>query len=180
MSTADKSTPAVSVPMSEDELVTRIRDQLKVMEETATKIKQTMLQQALTLGELLLQAKARVGHGKFGKWLEKNSLEVSERSVQRYMALKEQWPKIEEWLKANSATVADLSLRKAEQIITLAPDQNNDGPKPSDLYDKAQAKLIEKLQDLDVDAADAAAETTTKELKKTIATMKAGAKSKAA
>jgi hypothetical protein len=50
----------------------------------------------------------------------------------------------------------------------------------SDKYDVAQEKLIVLLQDLDVDAADAAAETTTKELRKTVATMKAGAKSKAA
>ena len=67
--------------ISEDELVTRIKDQLKEMEETATKIKQTVLKQAIALGELLLQAKARVGHGKFGQWLQKNSLEVSERSA---------------------------------------------------------------------------------------------------
>jgi hypothetical protein len=52
----------------------------------------------------------------------------------------------------------------------------NNPSNPSDLYDKAQAKLIEKLQQLNVDAAEAAAETTTKELKKTVATMKAGAK----
>jgi Protein of unknown function (DUF3102) len=171
--------PAPAAQMSEPELVTRIRDQLKELEETANKIKQTMLKQALDLGGLLLQAKERVGHGKFGQWLEKNALSISERSAQRYMALKEQWPKIDAWLKANSATVADLSLRKAEKIITSRED-DDDKNNPSDKYDKAEAKLIEKLKDLEISEAEAAAETTSKELRKTVATMKAGAKSKAA
>jgi phage/plasmid-associated DNA primase len=83
-------------------------------------VKQTVLRQALHLGDLLLQAKAKVGHGRFKSWIE-NNCDLSERSAQRYMALKEQWPKIEAWLKDNSATVADLSLRKAEQIIAPSP-----------------------------------------------------------
>ena len=60
-------TPSAAVPskLSEPELVSRIREQLKEMEQTATKIKQTVLRQALDLGGLLLQAKERVGHGKF-------------------------------------------------------------------------------------------------------------------
>ena len=97
---AMSTTPAVPAA-SEAELVTKIKDQLKLMDQTANQIKQTVLNQALVLGELLLQAKARMDHGKFGKWLEKHSL-ISERSAQRYMALKEQWPKIEAWMKAHS------------------------------------------------------------------------------
>jgi hypothetical protein len=183
MSITDKSLPAAAAPkiseLSENELVVRIKEQLKEMEDTATKIKQTVLKQALSLGELLLQAKARVDHGKFGQWLEKNCLTISERSAQRYMALREQWPKIEAWLKANSATVADLSLRKAEKIITAPVDQDDDGPSASDFYDRAQENLIKKLQALDVDAADPSAEETIKKLKSTVTTMKAGAKKKA-
>ena len=175
-------TPSAAVPskLSEPELVTRIRDQLREMAQTAIKIKQTVLQQALDLGGLLLQAKDRVGHGKFGQWLDKNTLAISERSAQRYMALKEQWPKIEAWLKTNSATVADLSLRKAEKIITSDDQDDDDGSDASDKYDAAQTNLIKKLQALDVDAADAAAEETSKKLKSTVATMRAGAKKKAA
>jgi hypothetical protein len=96
------------------------------------------------------------------------------------MALKEQWPKIEAWLKTNSATVADLSLRKAEKIITSDDQDDDDGSDASDKYDAAQTNLIKKLQALDVDAADAAAEETSKKLKSTVATMRAGAKKKAA
>jgi hypothetical protein len=130
--------------LSDTDLAKRINDHLKEMEETTNRVKQTVLQQALYLGDLLLQAKAKVGHGKFKAWLERNC-ELSERSAQRYMALKEQWPKIEAWLKDNSATVADLSLRKAEKIIAPQPDpppppqqnqqqSNGDGmPAPADV-----------------------------------------------
>ena len=84
-----KSVVAPSAELSVPELAQRIKDQLKDMEETANRVKQTILKQALDLGGLLLQAKAKVGHGRFGKWLEKNC-DLSERSAQRYMALKEQ------------------------------------------------------------------------------------------
>jgi hypothetical protein len=117
--------PAPSPTLTDTDLAKQINDHLKMMEDTANRVKQTVLQQALHLGDLLLQAKAKVGHGRFAKWIEKNC-ELSERSAQRYMALKEQWPKIEAWLKDNSATVADLSLRKAEQII--APKKQDDPP----------------------------------------------------
>ena len=120
-----KPAPPASA-LSDADLAKQINDHLKEMEETTNRIKQTVLQQALRLGELLLQAKAKVGHGRFGKWLEKNC-ELSERSAQRYMALKEQWPKIEAWLKDNSATVADLSLRKAEQIIAPSKQEQQEG-----------------------------------------------------
>jgi hypothetical protein len=116
---AKPAPPASAV--TDADLAKQINDHLKEMEETTNRIKQTVLQQALRLGELLLQAKAKVGHGKFKAWLDRNC-HLSERSAQRYMALKEQWPKIEAWLKLKSATVAELSLRKAEQIIAPQPD----------------------------------------------------------
>jgi hypothetical protein len=124
-----------STALTDTDLAKRINDHLKEMEDTANRVKQTVLQQALYLGDLLLQAKAKVGHGKFKRWLEKNC-ELSERSAQRYMALKEQWPKIEAWLKDK---VADLSLRKVEQIIAPPPKEDqqqsngNDAPAPANV-----------------------------------------------
>jgi hypothetical protein len=135
--------PAPSPTLTDTDLAKQINDHLKVMEDTANRVKQTVLQQALHLGDLLLQAKAKVGHGRFAKWIEKNC-ELSERSAQRYMQLKEGWPKIEAWLKDNSATVADLSLRQAEKIVAPPPKEeqqqqqqsNGDGtpqtPAPAD------------------------------------------------
>jgi len=64
--------PAPPPTLSDAELAKQINDHLKDMEETTNRIKQTVLQQALRLGELLLQAKAKVGHGKFKAWLDRN------------------------------------------------------------------------------------------------------------
>jgi chromosome condensin MukBEF ATPase and DNA-binding subunit MukB len=168
--------PQGNAEPSVPELAQRIKDHLKEMEETTNRIKQTVLQQALHLGALLLQAKAKVAHGRFGKWL-KDNCDLSERSAQRYMALKEQWPKIEAWMKDNSATVADLSLRKAEQII--APSSNNDEDEdddrkkptqtPAGEYDQLEEKLIEKLKELDADEARDHADKTIGALNDTVA-----------
>ena len=136
-----KAAPPAPAP-TETDLAKQINDHLKEMEETTNRVKQTVLQQALRLGELLLQAKAKIGHGPFGKWIERKT-DLSERSAQRYMQLKEGWPKIEAWLKDNSATVADLSLRKAEQII--APKKQDD-PSPSPDVDPLIAELPATIQ----------------------------------
>jgi hypothetical protein len=164
--------------LSAPELAQRINDQLKEIQEHAKRVKQTVLRQAVSLGELLLQAKAKVGHGKFKQWLDDNC-ELSERSAQRYMALKEQWPKIEAWLKEKSATVADLSLRKAEQIIApQSTDQNNGGGSGSDStttsdgYDKLAEELIGSLEKMKAEEAEAAAQNTIRNLVHTVSVKK--------
>jgi hypothetical protein len=168
-----KAAPPAPAPLTDADLAKQIKAHLKEIEDTTNQIKQTVLKQALYLGDLLLQAKAKVGHGKFKRWLEKNC-DLSERSAQRYMQLQEGWPKIEAWLKDNSARVADLSLRKAEQLTTITT--NDGGSNASDIYDKAEKTLIKKLRDLSVEQAEGAAKETIKELNSTVATMKAGAK----
>jgi hypothetical protein len=55
--------------------------------------------------------------------------------------------------------------------------KNGDNRNPSEIYDEVQEKLIEKLQKLPLQEAEAAAEDTVKQLRKTVTTMKAGAKS---
>lgn len=134
----------------------------------------------MEVGDLLNEAKSRVGHGNFEAWL-KDHCQLTFRTARRYMKMAKNRPLIEKQLAGKSAKVADLN---AQGLLTdqSNPSSSNSGNQKnaSDKYDAAQAKLIEKLQDLDVDAADAAAEATTRELKKTVATMKAGAKNKAA
>jgi N6-adenosine-specific RNA methylase IME4 len=77
------------------------------------------IEHAFAAGELLLEAKAKVGHGGWLSWLAENCPDVSERSAQRYMKLAEGRVVLE----AKSATVADLTLREAERILSpdLAP-----------------------------------------------------------
>jgi hypothetical protein len=70
---------------------------------------------AIRAGELLLEAKAALGHGEFGPWLAAN-VEFSARTAQGYMQL----AKLDDQ-KRNA--VADLSLRRALDFIATPPDR---------------------------------------------------------
>jgi Protein of unknown function (DUF3102) len=70
------------------------------------------LEHARRAGELLLQAKGAVGHGKWLPWLKTNC-KFSERTAQAYMRLASQWDR----LQSKSAAVADLPLRDALELL---------------------------------------------------------------
>jgi len=67
---------------------------------------------AMVAGELLLEAKATVPHGQWADWLKANTT-VSDRTAQRYMQLAKQRAELE----AKSATVADLTMREACELV---------------------------------------------------------------
>lgn len=69
------------------------------------------LEHARRAGELLLQAKAAVGHGGWLPWLAAN-VKFSERTAQAYMRLAAGWDQL-----AKSAVVADLPLRDALGLL---------------------------------------------------------------
>jgi hypothetical protein len=66
-------------------------------------------------GLVLLEAKKRVGHGKFLPWLRAN-VPFAERTAQAYMRLARHWPKVE----GKAQRVADLSFREALALIGRA------------------------------------------------------------
>jgi hypothetical protein len=72
------------------------------------------LEHARRAGQLLAEAKAACGHGKWLPWLEAN-VELSERTVQGYMQLAKHW----EELQANPQQIADLTLRGALDLLAL-------------------------------------------------------------
>jgi hypothetical protein len=71
---------------------------------------------AIAAGELLLEAKAKVPHGRWLPWLEANCT-IPERTAQLYMRIARERAAIE----AKSATVADLTIRGAVALIS-SPD----------------------------------------------------------
>ena len=71
----------------------------------------TAVEHARRCGELLLQAKAAVGHGAFLPWLEANC-RVKERQARNYMRITENWPLI-----ANRHRGADLSVKGALRLL---------------------------------------------------------------
>jgi len=108
-----------------------IDDYGKEFKKYQGKMKASVIDQALKAGELLLQVKNTVGHGNFGDWLAK-FCNIPERTAQRYMLIKQEWPKIEKWLQDNSATVADLTLRHAEQLAKPKTNEDEDNEDEED------------------------------------------------
>ena len=165
--------------LSETELANRI----KVCIAESKKAEQNALARGIEAGELLIQAKAKYGqHGLWKVWL---NCELSERTAQRYMKLANGQGKLEQIMKDKSAIVADLTLAEAERL--LADDGKGKGgggggkdTPPSVAYDNAEKSLLKKLKALPLGEVDDHSQKTIKELKDTVATMKAGAKAKAA
>ena len=108
-------------------------------------------------GKLLLEAKDKVGHGNFGKWIEDNC-SIDWRTANRYMAQARE-PKLD--------TVSNLPTGEKSNADAVPPTV-----KASTLYDKAEDRLVEKLQALALPEAEAAVEQTVKKLRNTISTMK--------
>lgn len=85
---------------------------------------------ALKCGQALNEAKAKVGHGNWKRWLQENCPEVSERTARDYMkiAKPENQKKIDERLEAEKGSAADLTIREALRLLKpsaeKAPDES--------------------------------------------------------
>ena len=91
----------------------------------------TGLEHALTAGDLLQQAKAKVQHGDWLAWLEANCT-VSERTAQAYMRLAREWPRLSD---PKAQRVADLPLR---QVLALVAE-----PRSEEAPQSARAEIPE-------------------------------------
>jgi hypothetical protein len=76
------------------------------------------LAHAIAAGELLIEAKGRLMHGRWLPWLHEHC-QIPERTAQLYMKLARHAPELK------SATVADLTVRAA---ITVGRDQRGGVP----------------------------------------------------
>src|SRR5262249_11503148 len=119
---------------------------------------------AMDVGDLLNEAKSRVGHGNFEPWL-KDHCQLSFRTARRYMGMAKDRTQIEARLAAKSANLADLN---AQRLLTQQPppdnnttnnttSNNNDSGGTGGTggraghaaqYDKLEEKLIKKLAQL--------------------------------
>jgi hypothetical protein len=126
-----------------------------------------LVHRAIKLGEALIQAKEKVGHGEFLKWVAANC-NVKKRTAQRYMRLVEHRAKIDAHLKDKSVTVTHLTLNEAFRL-TAEPrpqpeEHNGEGqqdntttPEPVKLSDEIDAlvdALIAKLKVMKADNKD--------------------------
>jgi Protein of unknown function (DUF3102) len=140
-----------------------------------------LVDRAIKVGAKLIYCKSKVAHGNWVPWVKANCPDLSKSTVERWMKLAENKGKIEAEIKKRSSknsTVTFLTLRQALAIAN-GKGGGGGGGNPGDVYDKASDRLVEKLKELGVDEADAAATKTSKALKDTVATMKAGRKNAA-
>jgi hypothetical protein len=127
----------------------------------------TTFMRAVEIGELLEQAKDRVGHGNFEVWLSSHC-QLSFSTARRYMKLAEDRPKIEEPLKlegqqsGKSVKLTDLNLSSARRLLA-APRSSTGGSGKSpatEQYKRIENDLITCLKDLGEKAESYAAGTT--------------------
>jgi SMC interacting uncharacterized protein involved in chromosome segregation len=166
------SASALSIP----DLAKLINDKVAQMVTAA----RTSFTRAIEVGELLKQAKDRVGHGNFEAWVS-DHCQFSYRSARRYMKLADERPKLEEQLKLEApklANVASLNLTTAQRL--LAPAKSNapetekekSGKPPTTVqYKQIENDLIACLKDLR-EKAESYAHGTIEALKDTVDDLK--------
>ena len=165
MSDIKTSVPSPSLT----DLAARINTEFAAIQKVDQDANKTVVQRAISFGGALSQAKEKVGHGKWEKWLNDNCRDISTRTAQRYMKLAES-PDVRAQLGKND-TVSVLSLRAALALANRKPKSHQ----PSEEYDRAEKRLVEKLEALSPDTAEAAATETVERLRGAVARIKAAA-----
>jgi hypothetical protein len=158
--------PSIST-LSDADLIKSINDKMRSMLHSY----RSSVGHAIEVGELLKEAKTRVGHGNFEPWL-KEHCNLSFRTARRYMKLAESREQIEAQFK--SATLADLTLSGAQRLLTDNSGSSGSaatkkGSTPAGDYDKLEEKLIDKLKELDPSEARDHADKTIAALNDTVA-----------
>ncbi len=101
-----------------------LADRINAEHEACHASMQKGLDHALKAGALLLEAKAGLPHGEWLPWLGENCPDISERTAQRYMRLAENRGELE----TKPATVADLTIRAAEELLAVPHEIESDEP----------------------------------------------------
>lgn len=89
------------------DLASRINESHRLASRTAL----STLEHAKTCGELLQQAKDKVGHGSFGEWIAANC-GFSPRTARMYLRVSSHWDRLRK-----TATVADLTMTGAVKLL---------------------------------------------------------------
>jgi len=175
MTTSTSVTATVPQPiskMSEEELAKSIKEKHSMM---LSSFRNSVIH-AMDVGDLLTEAKKRVGHGNFEAWCATHC-QLSPRTARRYMGMAKDRAKIEAQLAAKTANLGDLN---AQRLLT---DQSGGGggggnggggggrgqQTPAGEYDQLEEKLIDKLKELDPSEARDHADKTIAALNDTVA-----------
>lgn len=86
----------------------------------------TAIEHARDAGDMLIEAKSQIPHGRWLPWLTEN-VECSERNAQNYMKIAREWDR----LQSNTKRVSDLPLRDGLKLLaTERPDDDKPAPGP--------------------------------------------------
>jgi hypothetical protein len=132
---------------------------------------------AITAGAELAKSKDDIGHGNWLPLLK--TLGLKERTATRWITIAKGKTRIDQWLREQSATMADLTLVKAEEIASGRSKADGGGSGPLGNYQKTQGQLIKNLRKLPSDDMVAAAQATITELQAIVDGLKPGLKSAA-
>src|SRR6516162_3810147 len=116
--TAPATIPPAVAPadMKLPELTRAIKDKVAQI----TSHLRTSVACAIETGALLIEAKKRVGHGNFERWVADNC-QLSPATARRWMELAEKRPELEKQLTAKSLNLSDLNLSSARRLIASPP-----------------------------------------------------------
>jgi hypothetical protein len=91
---------------------------IRVEHEAVSASLKESVRHAIAAGELLIEAKAQLGHGRWLPWLQDHCT-ISERTAQLYMRVAKSRTEIEDQIRNG---VADLSLNEAAALLMLSSD----------------------------------------------------------
>ena len=123
-----------------------------------------VVRKAIDAGVALIEAKQKVGHGNWLRWLKECGL--SDRTAEVYMTCARNRQRLE----AIIATAANMTLSAALREIKPTSDRAEDGAMGK--YEKARIALIKKLSALAPDDIEEAAERTVRELQAVVAAVR--------
>src|SRR5207248_10422997 len=81
------NTAAPSLSPSLSDFAAKINTEFAANQKAEQDTNKSIVQRAIGFGRTLCQAKEKVGHGKWEKWLNDNCRDISVRTAQRYMKL---------------------------------------------------------------------------------------------
>jgi hypothetical protein len=117
-------------PASPETELASLADQIKAAYAAIGEACKDVVNRAIVMGDLLNQAKQRVGHGNWAGWLQDNC-SLSERTAQRYMNIADNKQKIAEHIRSQeskSATMASLTLSQVAGLISNNSNSGNGDP----------------------------------------------------
>jgi hypothetical protein len=150
-------TPTATVVAPADMKLPELTRAIKDKVAQITSHLRTSVACAIETGALLIEAKKRVGHGNFERWVA-NNCELSPATARRWMELAEKRPELEKQLSAKTLNLSDLNLSSARRLIAppktpqegLGQEENKSKPKPpaTEQYRQIETNLIACLKDL--------------------------------